>query len=335
MVSAPIIVNSPVSSSEQVAHLIQAGADCFYAGIIPRGASELGHAYVSRRHYEKHNLSSDDFARAVELAHRAGKQLFITVNEHFYSPELLGLIFAELDELTKRPGLTGAILAEISLIEVFRERYPELSLVASTGLSVFNTDTVKMLASMGIKRVVLPRAIRLEEAARMVKACPEVEFECFILNERCPNIDGLCSYVHCEVSTRRFRSQCLGVALEKQVELSEDGAGGEQVSAERFFEAVGFEASACGACHMHAFHSIGVQCFKIVGRGYPAAAILRGTRLISGMRDKILQDEPSARELEAAAVALRKKIFKADCTPDMCYYPWSPEAGEEITGRAG
>ncbi len=335
MVPAPIIVNSPLSSSDQVAHLVQAGADCFYAGIIPRGASELGHAYVSRRHYEKHNLDAGDFALAQDKVHQAGKQLFITVNEHFYAPALLDLIFQELDELTARPGLTGAILAEISLIEVFRERYPRLSLVASTGLSVFNTETVKLLASLGVKRVVLPRAVRFEEAARMVEACPDVELECFILNERCPNIDGLCSYVHCEVSERRFKSQCLGVRLEQLVELPGGGEGRAPVAPATFDEAIGFEASACGVCFMHAFHSIGVQCFKIVGRGYPAAAILRGTRLVSAMRDLLLRERPSARELEEAATALRKKIFRTECTPDMCYYPWSPDAGERTRGRSG
>jgi U32 family peptidase len=332
VVSAPIIVNSPLSSSDQVGHLLQAGADSFYAGIIPRGASELAHAYVSRRHYNKHNLSAEDFARAQEKVHQAGKQLFITVNEHFYSPDLLQLIFEELDELTRKPGLTGVIVAEISLIQVVRERYPGLDIVASTGMSVFNSEAVKLLSSLGVSRVVLPRAISLEETARLARSCPDIELECFILFERCPNIDGFCSYVHCEMTDRHFKSQCLDVKLEELIDLSQPGAGTSPESAARFDEALGFEASACGACFMRAFYEAGVRCFKIVGRGYPAAKILRGTRLISGLRDMVQGEEPSADQLRDAAMALRKKIFKTECSSGTCYYPWSPGGGRDHRG---
>jgi putative protease len=43
---------------------------------------------------------------------------------------------------------------------------------------------------------VLPRFLGLKEVASLCKDSPEMDFEVFILVGKCPNIEGMCSFLH-------------------------------------------------------------------------------------------------------------------------------------------
>jgi len=57
-------------------------------------------------------------------------------------------------------GIDGVIVQDIGLASLIRKLYPDLALHASTQMTVYNLQGVKLLEELGFKRVVLARSCR-------------------------------------------------------------------------------------------------------------------------------------------------------------------------------
>ncbi|MDF1561696.1 MAG: U32 family peptidase [Deltaproteobacteria bacterium] len=262
----------------------------------------------------------EDFLEAQRQLHAAGRSLFLTLNEHSNPPEVVDRIEALLQQLVSSPGLTGVIVADLGLARFLSERFPELILVASTGLALSNSGAVELVRRLGIRRVVFPRMLHLEEMAALVERCPEVEFETFVMNDRCPNVDGLCNFVHWEVGETHFPNQCRFVRL--------DGATGPDQRPGNFNLSLRFREDACGACSLHALREAGVQHLKIVGRDRGLENKRQAVSFLAGLLERLAAGPLPAGEFHALARERYAETFGRACTPDQCYLPGEGEAKE-------
>lgn len=111
---------------------VENGADAVYPGVKKLSAR----AYAS-------NFSVDELEQAIDYAHLRGVRVYVTVNTLIKDAE-----FAEAAETLQTIAAYGAdavIVQDIGLLSFLREFLPELSVHASTQMTVHNTESVRLL----------------------------------------------------------------------------------------------------------------------------------------------------------------------------------------------
>jgi putative protease len=171
---------APAGSWLALAAAIENGADAVYLG---------GPAFNARHSAE--NFTVDMIKKAVEYAHLRDVKLYVTVNTLLHSHEInpvLDYVF-ELYNL----DVDAVILQDLGLLNLLRELLPDLTIHASTQMTVHNIDGVELLAQQGVKRVVLARELALEEIDTIVKNV-SIELEMFVHGALCYSYSGQCLF---------------------------------------------------------------------------------------------------------------------------------------------
>ncbi len=169
---------APAGSFESMKAAVAAGADAVYIGGSRFGAR----AYAD-------NLDQDRMLEAIDYAHIHGVSLYMTVNTLMKERELW--------ELTGylRPfyeqGVDGVIVQDLGAMALIRETFPDLPVHASTQMTVTGSYGARILADMGVKRVVTARELSLAEIRRIHREVP-VEIECFVHGALCYCYSGQC-----------------------------------------------------------------------------------------------------------------------------------------------
>jgi len=83
------------------------------------------------------------------------------------------------------------IVQDIGLASLIRKLYPDLALHASTQMTVYNLQGVKLLEELGFKRVVLARELSLEEI-QYITENTSLEVEVFVHGALCVCYSGQC-----------------------------------------------------------------------------------------------------------------------------------------------
>ena len=88
-------------------------------------------------------------------------------------------------------GVDAIIIQDLGLAKYLKENYPEITLHASTQMTVHNLDGVKQLESLGFSRVVLARELSIDEI-KYIRENSSVELEVFIHGALCISYSGQC-----------------------------------------------------------------------------------------------------------------------------------------------
>ena len=88
-------------------------------------------------------------------------------------------------------GVDAIIIQDLGLAKYLKENYPEITLHASTQMTVHNLDGVKQLEALGFSRVVLARELSINEI-KFIKENSSVELELFIHGALCISYSGQC-----------------------------------------------------------------------------------------------------------------------------------------------
>ncbi len=171
-------VLAPAGSFESMKAAIGAGADGVYIGGSRFGAR----AYAD-------NLDRDDMCRAIDYAHIHGVSLYMTVNTLMKEKEI-GELFRFLQPFYEE-GLDGVIVQDLGALSVIRRYFPDLPVHASTQMTVTGVYGARLLAGLGVKRVVAARELSLEEIRRIRQEVP-IEMECFVHGALCYCYSGQC-----------------------------------------------------------------------------------------------------------------------------------------------
>jgi len=180
-------VIAPAGNLRSLEAAVSAGADAVYLGF--RDATNA-------RNFEGLNFSDKELARGIELVRKAGKKFFVAINTF---PQLGDVtIWHKAVDRAVELDADAIIIANLGILRYAREKYPDINIHLSTQASASNYESINFYSRwFGIKRVVLPRVLTIEEIKEL-KAHTDVEIEVFALGGLCINIEGRCylsSYV--------------------------------------------------------------------------------------------------------------------------------------------
>ena len=180
---------SPARNYDAAIAAIDCGADALYIGAESFGARRGA------------TNTTDDIARVVDYAHLFGVKVFVTLNTILYEREL-----KEAEALARRlidVGVDALIVQDMA----YREMNLPVELHASTQVCNMTPEGAKFLQDSGFSRVILERALSLEEI-KAIRAATEVDLECFIHGAICVGHSGRCYLSRSQSSRSGNRGEC-------------------------------------------------------------------------------------------------------------------------------
>lgn len=219
---------------------VQSGADAIYLG--------LG-GFNARRGAK--NFTQDEFRATAQYCRVRGCKLYVTLNTLASDRELERM--ANMARFVFDEGADAVLVQDLGAARVLRSVCPELTLHASTQMSIHNLAGVYAAAELGLKRVVLARELSYEQIKFIASRSP-VELEVFVHGALCFSHSGQC-YMSSVIGRRSGnRGMC---AQPCRMEYSM----GRRMD--------GYPMSLKDAClveHLAELEAAGVTCVKIEGR---------------------------------------------------------------------
>lgn len=327
-------ISAPISRLEEIPALLRAGANELYCGIVPPDwVARFNTGAVNRRYFG--NLPNyDALAQAVQTTHAGGGRLFLVLNAQHYGENFHAAL---IDIAARFHGMGGdaAIVADLPLISALHDELPALPIHVSSVANCRNSSAIDMLREFGVRRVILPRDVTVDEIGRMARAAPDVEIEAFVLNDGCVFEEGLCHTVHLPsrlggpicvdsfamayqdpagqaLSTRLMRRHAQNDADYKRWLWYRFGCGFSTTDE-------GYPFGPCGLCAMHRMHQAGVASVKIAGREGASERKIKSVELVRQVLDSVNR---GAEEAASAALAVGIRKSASHCRSGyMCYYP--------------
>jgi putative protease len=309
---------APVDRLEEVDILIEAGADELYAGYVPNEwADEFGFVgSINKRTFASAQFASPgELRQAIQAARSLGKPFFLALNNDFYTSEQMPLVLREVERAVEF-GAEALIVADLGLIlEVKRGGY-RIDLHTSILSAVLNSEAAAFYRDLGVSRVVLDRALTVEDASRIIKAEPELEYEMFMMYGKCPNVEGLCTLFHHNDPDHVW--PCGGSCDLMPVPPASDAARDAARAQAGWAETV--RGKACGLCGYYELEKAGMTTVKIAGRGRRTEDKVRAVKAIADLRHISLTGAGPA-DMRDAARDIHRTLFSAECDPFTCYFP--------------
>ena len=165
---------APAKNFESGRAALLCGADALYVGAPKFGARAAA------------GVSVEEIGRLCELAHRFRARVFVTMNTLLYEQELV-----EAERMATRMWQIGADALIVQDMAFLRMGLPPIDLHASTQMCTTTPEQVRFLADVGFSRVVLERALTLQEIEKLSRAA-DVEIEAFIHGALCVSYSGRC-----------------------------------------------------------------------------------------------------------------------------------------------
>ena len=336
-----IKILSPVSRCDEVEDVIAAGADELYCGILLddwiKGYTVS--ASLNRRQEDNtilgtspHFKSFEELKESVEIAHSRSVPVILTLNEHYYSKDQYPYLFSYVDKVLEA-GVDAFIIGDVAFILSLRERGIPTDIHISTAGTAFNSETVRFYQELGASRVILPRHLTIEEIESIASEVSDVELEAFILNSRCANIDGFCTFQHGladlfpdEKVKEQYLNACMlsyEVSVYPDAKVESDSDIKEKISWERqsIWSALHIDDRPCGVCALFEFSKIGLHGVKIVGRQNAKSKKIKDVTFIRTLIDFLSKENPSKEEFRKFSRRLYQETYEWPCLIFKCYYP--------------
>lgn len=352
---------APVNSPKEVKRIIQAGADEIYCGVLPSNwkTRYTNIASANRREWETANLSSFyDLKEVVNIAHSSNVAVYLALNA-LYTEKQYPQVFEQIEQ-SKKVGVDALIVADLGLLLSLRREKIDLDIHISTGGTTFNSQTSKFYEELGASRINLPRHLQIQEMAKIIRSCPSLKFEAFILNSGCKNIDGFCTFqhgvneiLHRQVwnlpkrlnfdrhllnmirrlptrLARRIKGDIFGIDSACLINYDVSFASNSIVPNKRrgrfILENIssGFNllsgVDTCGVCRLAELKCIGIYGVKIVGRNYSTSKKVSDVKFLKTVLSYTENRNSGREEIYSTVKDIFRRIYKQDCR-NLCYYP--------------
>jgi len=186
---------SPVGNYESLLQAVHNGADAVYLAGKRFGARAFAN-----------NFTEDELLYAIKYCHLYNVKIYVTVNTIIYEQELDECI--NYIRFLHQNNVDAVILQDLGLIKIVREKFPNLEIHASTQMHNHNVEQLKMLARIGVKRVVLARELTLKEINDLNT---NLELEVFIHGALCISYSGQCLFSSLLMNRSGNRGSCAGI----------------------------------------------------------------------------------------------------------------------------
>lgn len=177
---AGIELLAPAGDLERLEAAIRFGADSVYMGgpLLQLRAGVVG-------------FTAEGLEQAVDIAHKARKRLYVTVNAFAKSGEIdsAGHYAKELFEL----GADAVIVSDLGVLRAVKKSAPDLEVHISTQANCMNYMAARTYHELGASRIILARELSLAEIAELRAKTPkELELEAFVHGAMCMSYSGRC-----------------------------------------------------------------------------------------------------------------------------------------------
>ena len=137
---------APAGSFESLKAAISNGADAIYLG----GGKHNARVNAA-------NFTEEELVAALDYAHERGKKVYITLNTLIKNYELNDVL--RFAEYIYKEGADAVIVQDLGLIKLLREYLPDLCIHASTQMTLANSEAVKSVEKMGVKKICAAQGI--------------------------------------------------------------------------------------------------------------------------------------------------------------------------------
>lgn len=174
-------VLSPAGSFEMLEAAVRSGSDAVYFG---------AKQFSARRNAE--NFDIEEIKNAAEYCRIRGVKTYLTLN--------IMLKESELEDAFKlacgayNAGVDGIIIQDLGLAKLLYENAPQITLHASTQMSVHSPSALKFLKHFGFKRVVAAREMSFEALKELCEEAARLDMtvEVFVHGALCMCVSGQC-----------------------------------------------------------------------------------------------------------------------------------------------
>ena len=307
---------APVDNIHEAGDLLNAGAHWLYGGCLPASWSNRypRTVIINRRTFSGAQIdSTHELAGIIALAMEVGGRFALTVNAPFYMDEQFEPVL-ELIRFAQEAGASAVIVADPGLMARIAQNGMRIPIHVSTMALASNASAVRLYLSLGAERIILPRFLGIEEIESLIRDFPDVDFETFLLVGKCPNIEGVCSFMHDSPDARWPCEWAYSVTG------TDGGSPSEGVWSSVDGARTADRRDACGLCALPELLMSGVSTFKIVGRGAPTG---RKTALIKALSEAIeaAQEVGPAEEWHARCRGIYRSLYGHACGAHNCYFP--------------
>ena len=170
------------------------GADAIY----------LSGKMFGARSYAK-NFTIDELKTVLKLGKIYGVKIYVTMNTLVKDNEVED--FLKEVEFLYSLGVDAILMQDFGMISLCLKKYPNLTIHASTQVNSSSYETIKLLYEMGVKRVVLPREMSIDE---IKKIDIPIELEVFVHGALCVSYSGNCLFSSMLGGRSGNRGECVG-----------------------------------------------------------------------------------------------------------------------------
>ncbi len=325
------VVLAPVNGRGSALRLARAGARELYMGFYdPAWTAKFGeNAALNRMSGFGQEANTLTFAELVEEVSEARRDfkanginnvsLFCVFNAQRYSAEQTAFITATYLPALAQAEFTGIIVSGPELIDAAHAL--GMSVAASTMCAIYNEDLARYHNSCGIDRAILPRDVTLDDIASITASVPELHYEVFLMRNGCVFADSHCMGLH----KAGCPSTCLALRYAPSYKQLATFAGPEPLDPRSWADNDAlyrneFHYSTCGLCALWRFEQMGIDAYKIVGRGDDVDELVSDVALAV---ENLTIAQECATEAEYLDRMARPDTIRELCAMGgmSCYYP--------------
>jgi putative protease len=170
---------APAGDRTCITAAVENGADAVYFGL------ESGFNARVRAT----NMHVEDLPEIMAYLHERGVKGFVTLNTLVF-PSELPAIKKHVRELTEA-GVDAVLVQDLGLARIIRAMSPDLTIHASTQMTLTSAECICVAQELGIERVVLPREHSIDEI-RAIHEHTDIELETFVHGALCVAYSGQC-----------------------------------------------------------------------------------------------------------------------------------------------
>lgn len=177
-----IQLRAPAGTLPSLRAAVDAGADGVFTGL--RSLSNI-------RNFPGINFSVEELREGLEYAHDRGKEIYVAINA-YPQGELVQAVYRDIETAVSL-GVDALIIADLAPLRFVHEHFPEMPVQVSVQGGAATARAINLLRDeFGIKGVVLPRILSMEEIAA-VRRATDVEIETFAFGLLCINYEPNCT----------------------------------------------------------------------------------------------------------------------------------------------
>ncbi|MDX8535620.1 peptidase U32 family protein [Mesorhizobium sp. VK25A] len=171
----------PAGTPATLRAAVQAGADAVYCGFRDE---------TNARNFPGLNFSRDELVEGVRFAHGHGSKVLVAINTFARVDDVD--IWKKAADAAAEAGADAIIAADFAVLDHVARNHKQIRLHLSVQAAAATPEAIGFYAAQfGIRRVVLPRVLSLQEIAALNRAIG-VETEAFVFGGLCVMVEGRC-----------------------------------------------------------------------------------------------------------------------------------------------